>query len=500
MISWASTSAEPRLRRELERWLSARFHSDVTVGTLSVQLFPIRVQGAGLELRLTGRPDLPPFVTIRAWSGSGGLAALRVRRLDAVTLEGVEVIVPPGRSADLTSLRGPGTKVADADGVAAPKAPLIIQRVVADSVLLTVMPRDASRSPTVWDVRDLVMEPFSLDAATPFHATVDTPLPNDRATVSGSVGPWPRDDFHRLPLSGTYDFAGDLAAVRGLEGQLRASGQVVGTLEQLAAHGVASSGRVALRAPSGGHVAFEADYDLVLDGTSGDLEVTRLSATLGTSLFDASGRLSRTRGRPGRDIALTVTAGRQADVSDVLRLIVDAERPPMTGPLTLEATLSLPSGAADVFDRLVVDGTLELDPMRFMNAAAQSAVDDLSRKGRGRPTDLGLRDVDSRLSGQVRLAHRQLSLHGVTFSAPGVTVAAAGTYDLDSEVLAFHGVARLDASVSKTQTGARRWLLRPLDPLWRRRGAGSRVVPDVRGTRRAPVIDIDHGRSLRGRP
>ena len=33
-----SGRTEPRLRRELERWLSARFHGDVTVGTLVSRL------------------------------------------------------------------------------------------------------------------------------------------------------------------------------------------------------------------------------------------------------------------------------------------------------------------------------------------------------------------------------------------------------------------------------------------------------------------------------
>lgn len=231
---------------------------------------------------------------------------------------------------------------------------------------------------------------------------------------------------------------------------------------------------------------FESDYDLVLDGTNGDLDVTRVSATVGSSVFDVSGHVVWTPGRPGRHVALAAKTGRRTDVSDVLRLIVDADRPPVGGPLTLEATLDVPPGPTAGFDRLVVDGTVALDRARFVNGAAQRAVDDLSRKGQGRLTDAGIRGVGSRLSARVHLAHRRLSPHTVTFSAPGVTVAAAGTYSVDSEVMDLHAVARLDAPVSKTQTGARRWLLRPLDPLWQRRGAGSRVVLDVRGPAASP--------------
>jgi hypothetical protein len=81
---------------------------------------------------------------------------------------------------------------------------------------------------------------------------------------------------------------------------------------------------------------------------------------------------------------------------------------------------------------------------------------------------------------------------------PGVAIDAAGRYGLASQQLDFRGVARLDATVSQTQTGAKRVLLKAIDPMLRKDGAGTRLVVDVAGTREAPRVDLDLGASLRG--
>ena len=104
------------------------------------------------------------------------------------------------------------------------------------------------------------------------------------------------------------------------------------------------------------------------------------------------------------------------------------------------------------------------------------------------------------MQGRVVLHRRDLALHTVRFTVPGVTIDASGHYGLTSQALDFRGVARLDASLSQTQTGAKRVMMRPLDPLLSKDGAGTRLVVDISGTRAAPKVDVDFGASLRGRP
>lgn len=499
--TWGTRSAEPRLRRELEAWLSERLNSDVTLATLSVRLYPtLRIEGTGLVLRLKGRPDLPPFISIQRWSGHGGFSGLRARRLEKLTLRGVEVIVPPGRSADLRPLKG--ETASNAAGPRSAKtagSPLTIARLVADAVRLTVMPRDPARATLVWDIRDLIMTPFSLDEAAPFSATVDTPLPADRARFSGRVGPWPRGDFDQLPLTGEYTFDGDLAAVPGLEGRLAASGSVLGTLERLATTGRASSTDFGLVARSGRRLPLNVAYEAVLDGTNSDVYLTRVTTVVAGSAFEASGRVTRTRGVPGRHVVLAVNTPDRADVADVMRLLVDANRPPLSGRLGLEMAIDIPQGDGEVLDRLTAEGTFQLERVRFANEGVQDKVDDLARRGQGRPDDSAITGVTSTMRGRVNLRRHHLALRKVTFTVPGATIDASGEYGLRTERLAFRGTARLEATLSRTQGGARRWILRPLDPLLRKEGAGTRLVVDVQGTRTAPVVDLDVRASLRGR-
>jgi hypothetical protein len=497
---WLATTTEPRLRREFEVWLSERLNSDVALASLTVRLYPtVRIEGTGLVLRIKGRPDLPPFVSVEKWSGTGGLAGLRARQLDDVRLDGVAVIVPPGRKQDLRPLRvnddADGATPGDTDRRGSP----LVKRLVAGAVTITVLPRHAERDPVVWDVRDLVMAPFSLDEASPFSATVDTPLPADRAAVSGTVGPWPRRDFDRLPMTGEFTFEGDLAAVPGLEGHLSASGNVLGTLERLATSGVASSNRLGLKGRDAGRLPMTATFEAAFDGTSGDLFLSRLTTTVGQSAFQTSGSITRQRGVRGRRVQLAVTTPDPADVADVMRLLIDGARPPMAGRLQLDASLAMAPGAADVLERLEVAGTFRVSGARFANRAVQGKIDELARRGQGRPDDFTIAGVASELQGQVALARNRLALRALRFAVPGVRIDAAGGYGLASERLDFRGVARLDAGMSRTLTGTKRVLLRPFDPLLRRDGAGTRLVVDIGGTKADPKVDVDIGASLRGR-
>ena len=500
---WVSRDAEPRMREELERWLSLRLNSDVQLDTLDVQLRPtLRVEGTNLVLRLKGRPDLPPFISIKRISGTGGFTRLRAKRLTEVRLEGVEITVPPGRKADLESLRQAGRPAAavPAGSETVPEPPFVIERLVASSARLVVMARDPDRDSQEWDIRDLVMEPFSLDAAAPFSATVDTPLPQDRAMVTGTVGPFPRGDFDQLPIVAEYTFAGDAGSVPGLDGRLEATGAILGTLERLATNGTVTSAAIGVRGTNGGRVPMTAAFEAVLDGTNGDLVLTKVATTLAESTFETSGRVLRVKGGGGRHISLAVKTPERAEVADVLRLLIDGARPPLSGRLSLDVTLDLPPGPAEVIARIAVAGTFRLTRARFANADVQGKVDDLSRRGQGKPSDVTIVKVPYDMRGRVRLRRQQLALSSVVFTAPGASIAASGTYGLASERLLFRGVATLEAAISRTQTGARRYLLRPLDPLFSRRGAGTRLVVDVRGTKTVPVVDLDVGASLRGKP
>ena len=76
---------------------------------------------------------------------------------------------------------------------------------------------------------------------------------------------------------------------------------------------------------------------------------------------------------------------------------------------------------------------------------------------------------------------------------PGAAVQLAGDYDLDADRLDFHGALALRAKVSQTMTGWKRWVLRPVDPIFAKNGAGTFLHIKVEGSSQSPKFGLDRG-------
>ena len=80
---------------------------------------------------------------------------------------------------------------------------------------------------------------------------------------------------------------------------------------------------------------------------------------------------------------------------------------------------------------------------------------------------------------------------------PGATVDLAGKYSITGETLDFTGHARLQAKVSQMTTGWKSILLRPVNRMFERDGAGVDVPITIKGTREKPDFKVDFGAVLR---
>jgi hypothetical protein len=69
-----------------------------------------------------------------------------------------------------------------------------------------------------------------------------------------------------------------------------------------------------------------------------------------------------------------------------------------------------------------------------------------------------------------------------------------GTYGLLTSRVNFHGSLNLDAKLSHTTTGVKSVLLKPLQPFFTKKGAGTLVPVKVTGTREHPSVGLDLGR------
>jgi hypothetical protein len=198
----------------------------------------------------------------------------------------------------------------------------------------------------------------------------------------------------------------------------------------------------------------------------------------------------------GRSVLLDVQV-QQGRLEDLLRLAVKGSQPALLGELTLRSGFELPPGEADVPDRLRLKGTFNIHGGQFTSDTVQDKIDNLSRRGRGQPTDTSVQNVLSTFGGAFSLGDGTLRLPRFQFRVRGSTVDLSGTYRLRSETMNFAGTLSLDAPLSKTTTGFKSLLLRAVDPLFRGRGVGTTLPIKIAGSVEKPEFGLDVRRVLR---
>ena len=94
------------------------------------------------------------------------------------------------------------------------------------------------------------------------------------------------------------------------------------------------------------------------------------------------------------------------------------------------------------------------------------------------------------------MAGESITFRSLAFAIPGAAVNIGGSFDAGSSQLDFHGALMLDAKLSQTQSGWKRWLLKPVDPFFSKRGAGTFLHIKIVGTSKDPQFGLDpHGTS-----
>ena len=479
----AAGSRTETLRRLVTEELAMRLESDIELRAFSVDLFPaVRVRGEGLEVRHRGRADVPPLVTIDSFVVDGGLLGLvrRPRRFRSVTLDGLRINIPPG---------GIDTGGRSDEREERRESPFIIGSLTADGAELRIIPKTEGKEPKLFRILALSMQSLGAVERMPFQAELTNPLPAGTIHTDGEFGPWQARDPALTPLEGRYTFAGaDLSTIDGIGGILDSTGEFGGELERIAVKGETRTPDFRVNV-SGQPVPLTTHFQAVVDGTNGDTYLNDVYATLGETSLHAKGAVAGTPGVKGRTVTLDVTI-EDGRIENLLRLSVKSETPPMVGDVALKTDFTLPPGKGDVIDRLRLDGRFDVAG-RFTSEEVQSKLGGMSARARGKEATGG-ENVLSDLDGRFRLRNGVLALRDLSFAIPGATVSLAGTYGLKSEALEFDGTLRMQATVSEAAGGGiKGFLLKAVDPLFRKKGAGAVVPIRVRGTRSEPKFGLD---------
>jgi hypothetical protein len=489
-------SLEPRLQAWLVENLGESFEGKVDLEGVRLTWVPFRLHAKNLTVRHHGRTDIPPLLIVSSFVMDLQFTDLWSSTVDRVWVDGLEINIPPKDAA--TGKRPIPRPSADNGNVGEAAGPgIIIRRVTATNTRLAVIPRESSRNARVWDIFELELKNLGNGEPVPFTAALINPIPYGKVDSSGHFGPWNADDPGSSPVSGQYTFAADLGTIEGLAGDLSARGDMTGTIERISTKGETQTPNFKLTELDGSTLPLRTAYDAIVDGTNGDVELKTVDVTLGKSRLMAHGLVDGTKGVKGKRIVVNVKSS-ATNLAEILRLISKSPRPVAHGVLTIDAAMDLLQGTQPVLQRLSIAGSVNAERLTFSSEAVRDKIDDLSRRGQGKPSDATIKNVPSRMKSTFTLDKGVFRYSNLTFAVNGATINVNGTHSLKSRAVDLAGVVLLSASASNTMTGFKSWVLKPFDALFRRNGAGTRLVITVAGTQDEPTVDVEIGRSLRG--
>lgn len=504
-VAVAARQLEPRLHAWVTDSLRDSLQSEVSLGKVSLAWFPLRLTARDLTIRHRGRTDIPPLIVVQSFAVDLKPMDLWSSTVEHVTVDGMEVHIPPKDDATgKRPLPRPGSKGGSSEGGSsegrASKSDrgLVVRRFTATNTRLAVIPKTEGKNPKVWDIYELEMDDLGAGAPSRFRAALTNPIPYGKIESAGRFGPWDASEPGASALEGEYTFAADLGTIKGLHGQLNAIGTMSGVLEQISTRGETRTPDFKLTALDGAGLALTTTYDAVVDGTNGDVELKRVDIMLGKSPLHARGKIEGTKGLKGKRVVLNITA-KAVNLAELLQLTSTVQPPMARGTVSLDAAFDLPQGEADVLDRLNLEGSFKAERLRFASNEVQDKIDTLSRRAQGRPTDESIDNVASNVTSKFILSRKVLTYRGLAFNVQGASIKLDGLHRLEPRTLSLQGEVLLNASASDTLTGFKRWLVKPFNPLFRKNGAGTRLVIRVEGTQDQPKIALDLGKTLKGK-
>jgi hypothetical protein len=496
---------EPYIREQAIAYLRQRFDSEVELASLKVRMpatSPLRllttkgrgsvahIEGSGLVLRHKGRRDVPPMFVMHKFRFDVDLGKLfdTPKMVPLVTLDGMEITLPPkGQRPKLS--RSDGGADTEKSQATASRPAAIIEQVVFHGAKLVILPRDPKKVPLRFEIHELRLRSVGVGMPMKYEATLTNPKPPGEIKSTGTFGPWNAEEPGDSPLAGDYVFdKADLGVFQGIAGILHSTGRFEGALDSITAKGQATVPDFRLKM-AGNHVPLATTFEVLVDGTNGNTVLKPVVATLGTTRFTTSGAVIKHDGDQRRTIGLDVLMP-DGDLRDLLRLATKGQSF-MEGRIRLKTRLDIPPLSGKVREKLRLKGSFDVTQAKFLRSTIQNQLDSLSRRAQGQPKNEEIDEVVSRITGAFQLQNEVVDFERITFGVPGADVDLAGKYDLNGNTLDFHGALKLQAKVSQTTTGWKRWALKPVDPFFSKKGAGTYLPIKVDGTSRQPHFGLN---------
>ena len=481
--------AVPILKGRVIETLSTRFNSRVEMDGFEVSLVKgLEVSGSGLRIfpedEVVAAGATEPLIALGHFSFHANWTGLFAKPMHVGTVHvtGTAIQIPP------REMRAQAPKGRRHLG----HIRIVVDEIVFDDSKLAIGTLKPNKDPLDFEISHIVMRNVRPEAPWNYDATLVNAIPKGDIHAKGTFGPWNNDSPGDSTVTGHYTFDhADLDTIKGIGGILSSVGEFTGQLNDITVDGTTETPDFSLDTANHA-MPLHTKFHAIVDGTSGDTYLQPVDARLGESDFSCKGAVMNVKGKGHIiDLDVTVPNGR---IQDFLQLGVKTTPVVMTGRLEMKTKLHIPPGKESVTRKIGLKGSFALRQIHFTNPDVEDKVDMLSLRAQGDPKDAkpGAEDVHSQMIGQFVMDAGKLSFSKLDYTLPGAEVLLAGEYTLNGDRFEFEGKMRTDAKVS--QMVASKWksmLLKPVDPFFKKNGAGAEIPVKISGTKSAPKFGLD---------
>jgi hypothetical protein len=165
----------------------------------------------------------------------------------------------------------------------------------------------------------------------------------------------------------------------------------------------------------------------------------------------------------------------------------------MSGSVTLQAHVEIPPGDEKFLKKVKLTGGFGIAGGTFSEPSTQKGVDQLSAGARGEPPKdrADPETVITDLNGAVSLLGGIATFSDLSFRVPGAHARVHGTYNLINYKIDLRGQLRVDSEISNTTSGAKSFLLKMMNPFFRKKRKGEVVPVRISGTYEHPTFGLD---------
>jgi hypothetical protein len=346
--------------------------------------------------------------------------------------------------------------------------------------------------PLKFEIHNLRVENIAAGKPMSYEVSMGLSEPPGEVESQGTFGPWQSSDAGKIPLHGTVKLTdAQLDKYHGIGGALQSNDTFSGTLQQIYVEGDAYSPDFLLKTAK--HPApLATQFKVVVDALKGEVQLKDVSAKIGRTTAHVTGSVEKNPARDQRETSVDFTIQR-GRAEDLLLLFSDDPKPVMMGTAVCSGHVRVPQFSPEFLKNLEVKGHFEVHDGHFQNKT-QLKTNELSVRASGKkvkdPNDAPEVSVAS-LASDVTIEKAVANFPNLFFEIPNARARMHGTYNFLKHDVDLHGNLWTQAKISQDTSGIKAALLKPLDPLFKRKHAGARIPVVMDGRINSPHFGTD---------